>query len=79
MRVDWPTPGYGGPVVHWWNHSLAYQGAGLDWRYEGIIDGYLSSGGDRQAKLAREGRCGPAPISSTARRRTVIFGIRRSN
>lgn len=42
MRVDWPTPGYGGPVVHWWNHSLAYQGAGLDWRYEGIIDGYLT-------------------------------------
>ena len=29
MRVEWPTPGYGGPVVHWWNHSLAYQGAGF--------------------------------------------------
>jgi hypothetical protein len=42
MRVDWPVPGYGGPVVHWWNHSLAYRGAGLDWRYEGIIDGYLT-------------------------------------
>ena len=42
MRVDWPTPGYGGPVVHWWNHCLAYQGAGLDWRYEGIIAGYLT-------------------------------------
>ncbi|HEX7103699.1 MAG TPA: hypothetical protein VF201_13725 [Nitrolancea sp.] len=42
MRVDWPTRGYGGPVVHWWNHSLAYRGAGLDWRYEGIIDGYLA-------------------------------------
>jgi len=42
MRVDWPTPGYGGPVVHWWNHSLTYRGAGLDWRYEGIIDGYLT-------------------------------------
>lgn len=41
MRVDWPTPGYGGPVVHWWNHCLAYRGAGLDWRYEGIVDGYL--------------------------------------
>ena len=41
MRVDWPTPGYGGPVVHWWNHSLAYTGSGLDWRYEGIIAGYL--------------------------------------
>ncbi|HKG27186.1 MAG TPA: hypothetical protein VKB09_16160 [Thermomicrobiales bacterium] len=41
MRVTWPTPGYGGPVVHWWNHSLVYRGAGLDWRYEGIVDGYL--------------------------------------
>jgi hypothetical protein len=41
-RVDWPTPGYGGPVVHWWNHCLAYRGAGLDWRYEGIINAYLT-------------------------------------
>ena len=42
MRVEWPSPGYGGPVVHWWNHSLAYQGAGFDWRYEGIVAGYLT-------------------------------------
>lgn len=42
MRVEYPTPGYGGPVVHWWNHCLAYQGAGLDWRYEGIIVGYVT-------------------------------------
>lgn len=42
MRVDFPTPGYGGPVVHWWNHCLAYRGSGLDWRYEGIVDGYLT-------------------------------------
>lgn len=42
MRVDWPTPGYGSPVVHWWQHSLTYQGSGLDWRYEGIIAGYLN-------------------------------------
>lgn len=42
MRVDWPSPGYGGAVVHWWGHSLAYRGAGFDWRYEGIIDGYLA-------------------------------------
>jgi hypothetical protein len=41
-RVDWPTPGYGGPVVHWWNHGLAFRGSGLDWRYEGIVDGYLA-------------------------------------
>jgi hypothetical protein len=32
--------GYGGPVVHWWQQSLMYCGAGLDWRYEGIIAGY---------------------------------------
>ncbi|MBE2234081.1 MAG: hypothetical protein IAE85_11350 [Anaerolinea sp.] len=34
--------GYGGPVVHWWQHCLSYTGAGLDWRYEGIISGYLA-------------------------------------
>ena len=33
--------GYGGPVAHWWQQSLMYTGAGLDWRYEGIIEGYL--------------------------------------
>jgi hypothetical protein len=60
MRVDWPTPGYGGPVVHWWNHCLAYRGAGLDWRYEGIVDGYLSlwcRSGDQRwlAKAMRAG------------------------
>jgi len=33
--------GYGGPVAHWWQQSLMYTGAGLDWRYEGIIIGYL--------------------------------------
>jgi hypothetical protein len=42
MRLAWPTPGYGGPVVHWWNHCFAYRGTGLDWRYEGIVDGYLT-------------------------------------
>ncbi|MEA4906472.1 MAG: hypothetical protein VB089_02565 [Anaerolineaceae bacterium] len=34
--------GYGGPVVHWWNDCLAYTGPGLDWRYEGILAGYLN-------------------------------------
>lgn len=34
--------GYAGPVVHWWRDSLIYCGPGLDWRYEGIIDGYLT-------------------------------------
>jgi len=36
-----PT-GYGGPVSHWWRDSLRYCGPGLDWRYEGVIDGYLT-------------------------------------
>lgn len=37
------TPeGYGGPVVHWWQNCLQYTGAGLDWRYEGMIIGYLT-------------------------------------
>lgn len=34
--------GYAGPVVHWWRDCLSYAGAGLDWRYEGIILGYLN-------------------------------------
>lgn len=33
--------GYGGPVAHWWSQSLLYTGAAHDWRYEGIIAGYL--------------------------------------
>ena len=33
--------GYGGPVAHWWQNCLQFTGAGLDWRYEGIIIGYL--------------------------------------
>jgi len=37
------TPeGYGGPVAHWWQNCLSYTGAGLDWRYEGIITGFLN-------------------------------------
>jgi peptidoglycan/xylan/chitin deacetylase (PgdA/CDA1 family) len=34
--------GYTGPVTHWWRNSLYYAGCGLDWRYEGIISGYLT-------------------------------------
>lgn len=34
--------GYGGPVAHWWQQSLLYTGPGRDWRYEGIIAGYLA-------------------------------------
>jgi hypothetical protein len=34
--------GYGGPVSHWWQDCLHYTAAGLDWRYEGIIGGYLN-------------------------------------
>lgn len=34
--------GYGGPVAHWWQNCLQFTGAGLDWRYEGIIIGYLN-------------------------------------
>ena len=34
--------GYGGPVAHWWRDSLDYTGPGFDWRYEGIIYGYLA-------------------------------------
>ena len=34
--------GYGGPAVHWWQDCLDFSGPGMDWRYEGIISGYLN-------------------------------------
>jgi hypothetical protein len=34
--------GYGGPVSHWWDSLLFYCGAQLDWRYEGILCGYIN-------------------------------------
>jgi hypothetical protein len=34
--------GYGGPVAHWWESSLLYCGPMIDWRYEGLICGYLA-------------------------------------
>ncbi|NTV62676.1 MAG: hypothetical protein HGA65_03940 [Oscillochloris sp.] len=69
--------GYGGPVVHWWRHSLLYAGTGLDWRYEGIITGYLSlwrcSGEARwlaKAKRAGDdlcaGQCGDSHYAASA-------------
>lgn len=33
--------GYGGPVAHRWQDCLIYTGPGFDWRYEGIVSGYL--------------------------------------
>ena len=33
--------GYSGPTPHWWQDCLYYTGPGLDWRYEGILQGYL--------------------------------------
>jgi len=34
--------GYCGPVSHWWQNCLLYTDVGFDWRYEGIIIGYLN-------------------------------------
>lgn len=34
--------GYGGPVTHWWESNLLYCGPKFDWRYEGVIIGYLN-------------------------------------
>ena len=34
--------GYTGPVSHWWESCLLYSGAKIDWRYEGIICGYVN-------------------------------------
>jgi hypothetical protein len=36
------TGGYGGPVSHWWESSLLYCGPMADWRYEGILAGYVT-------------------------------------
>jgi hypothetical protein len=33
--------GYGGPISHWWESSLLYCGPMADWRYEGLIGGYV--------------------------------------
>jgi len=33
--------GYCGPVTHYWSDSLDYIGPGNDWRYEGLIKGFL--------------------------------------
>lgn len=33
--------GYAGPVAHWWQSCLLYSGAMADWRYEGILAGYV--------------------------------------
>jgi hypothetical protein len=33
--------GYTGPPADWWQHGFTAMGAMLDWRYEGIIAGYL--------------------------------------
>lgn len=34
--------GYTGPISHWWESSLLYCGPMIDWRYEGIICGYIA-------------------------------------
>ena len=50
------TAGYTGPVVHWWQSVLLFTGVGLDWRYEGVITGYLNlhqaTGADCWLRLA---------------------------
>ncbi len=50
--------GYYGPISHYWEHSLLYTGPQIDWRYEGIITGYLAlyqgTGDGRYLRLAKE-------------------------
>lgn len=43
--------GYGGPVVHFWRDNLLFCASSIDWRYEGIVAGYLAlhgASGDRR-------------------------------
>jgi hypothetical protein len=42
QRLRGGARGYGGPVSHWWHDSLVDCRPGYDWRYEGIVAGYLS-------------------------------------
>jgi hypothetical protein len=49
--------GYGGPVAHWWRDCLVDCRSGHDWRYEGIVAGYLAlhgSGDERWLDRARQ-------------------------
>lgn len=32
---------YGGPVVHWWLCSFIYCGSGVNWTYEGLLEGFI--------------------------------------
>ena len=34
--------GYAGPISHWWESSFVYCGPMADWRYEGIVRGYVT-------------------------------------
>jgi hypothetical protein len=36
------TRGYTGPVANWWRQGFSWTGTVLDWRYEGIITGYIA-------------------------------------
>jgi hypothetical protein len=46
--------GFGGPVAHIWRSNYLYCGPMLDWRYEGIILGYLELYRKTGKKLWRE-------------------------
>ena len=33
--------GYGGPIADWWRQGFTWTGTALDWRYQGVIAGYI--------------------------------------
>lgn len=33
--------GYSGPIADWWRQGFTWTGTALDWRYEGVITGYI--------------------------------------
>lgn len=49
------SAGYTGPIPHWWESCLIYCGPMIDWRYEGILGGYVGlwSSTDDERWLAR--------------------------
>lgn len=62
--------GHGGPVVHWWQNCLQFTGAGLDWRYEGLITGYLTlwQRTRETAWLEKATRCGMSLVNGQLER-----------
>jgi len=59
--------GYGGPVAHYWSESLHYIWPAVDWRYQGLIEGFVSLYKKTGQKkfLNEAAKCGDFILSGT--------------